>query len=420
MATVILSLLLLITLLGTLEQVDHGLFKSQQKYFESIVVPGIDLACCLRAMHLPYEGAWTLPLPLPGGYLLMVLLAVNMICGGLIRLKKECLWFGKLLTFRFGELRPVPHRLGVFISHFSIVFMLLAGLVSLYYKRDGAVWVHEGSSAAEFQSFHESVIEIERVTPRTKDSKRKALVIPGWQFEDLSAGKARTFTSADLPFELMVMNHAENAGVRRAIASDAKNTVVDGFCLQLLGDRDPETKKPIEHEQMLNGAYVKVVDKKTKQEQSGIIWRRAEAPYTFKVGDEMFAVTIGRRTWPLPFTVRLDKFVRETHPGTAQARKFASHVTVFRDGREEKKLITMNEPLRYGGFAFFQSSFDAAAAERGGPQSSMFQVVSNPSDHWPLISLIAATVGLLIHMVWSLMRFMERSKRVATPLPSKP
>ncbi|MEI6535388.1 MAG: hypothetical protein WCN98_08625, partial [Verrucomicrobiaceae bacterium] len=196
MATVILALLLLITLLGTLEQVDHGLFKTQQKYFESIFVKEIDLACCLRAMHLPYVGEWMLPLPLPGGYLLMLLLAVNMICGGLIRMKKEGLWFVKLLTFQFGSLRPVPLRIGVFISHFAIVFMLFAGLVSLYYKRDGAVWVHEGRTANEFQSFHESVIEIERVTPASKGGKRKALLIPGWQFEDLGVGKARTFTSA--------------------------------------------------------------------------------------------------------------------------------------------------------------------------------------------------------------------------------
>lgn len=417
MATTILALLLLITFLGTLEQVDYGLFKSQQKYFESIIVKNIDLACCLRAMHLPYVGEWLLPLPLPGGYLLMVLLAANMICGGLIRLKKECLWFGKLLTFQFGSLRPVPHRIGVFISHFSIVFMLFAGLVSLYFKKDGAVWVHEGRTVNEFQSFHDSVIEIERVLPSSKGSKRKALVIPGWQFEDLGLGKARRFTSAELPFELVVMNYMENAAPRRAIPSDAASMVADGFRLQDLGDRDSETNKPIEHEQMMNAAYVIVVDKKTKDEQRGILWRRADAPYSFKVGDEAFAVTIGRRTWPLPFAVKLDKFVRETHPGTAQARKFASHVTVFRDGKVEKKIITMNEPLRFGGFAFFQSSFDAAAAERGGPQSSMFQVVNNPSDHWPLISLIAAGSGLLIHMIWMLSRHLARSRKNDT-IPS--
>lgn len=415
MATVVLSLLLLITLLGTLEQVDHGLFKSQEKYFESILVKNIDLACCLRALHVPYTGEWILPLPLPGGYLLMLLLAVNMICGGLIRLKKECLWFGKLFTFQFGALRPVPHRIGVFISHFSIVFMLLAGLVSLYFKKDGAVWVHEGQTVNEFQSFHDSVIEIERVMPPSKEGKRKALVIPGWQFEDLGAGKARTFTSAELPFELVVMNYMENAAPRRAISSDAGNMVVDGFSLQDIGSRDAETGKPIENEQKMNAAYVKVVDKKSKEERRGIISRRADYPYTFNVGDETFAITIGRRTLPLPFSVKLDKFVRETHPGTAQARKFASHVTVFRDGKEEKKLISMNEPLRYGGFAFFQSSFDAAAAERGGTQASMFQVVRNPSDHWPLISLIAAGIGLLIHMVWSLKRFINRSRKTETP-----
>src|SRR6478672_3847283 len=92
LATSVLSLLLLITYLGTLEQLEHGLFDSQKKYFESWWITGIDVGCCLRAMHFNYKGAFNLPLIMPGGLLLMVLLAVNMTLGGLIRLKKEAIW----------------------------------------------------------------------------------------------------------------------------------------------------------------------------------------------------------------------------------------------------------------------------------------------------------------------------------------
>ena len=45
LATTTLSLLLLITFLGTLEQVEHGLYESQVKYFESMFVTSIDVAC---------------------------------------------------------------------------------------------------------------------------------------------------------------------------------------------------------------------------------------------------------------------------------------------------------------------------------------------------------------------------------------
>ncbi|WP_156345132.1 hypothetical protein [Verrucomicrobium spinosum] len=46
LATVVLVFLLLITFLGTLEQVEHGLYDSVRKYFDSFVITSVDLACC--------------------------------------------------------------------------------------------------------------------------------------------------------------------------------------------------------------------------------------------------------------------------------------------------------------------------------------------------------------------------------------
>jgi cytochrome c biogenesis protein ResB len=303
----------------------------------------------------------------------------------------------------------------VLIAHVSVVFMLLAGLVSLLSKKEGAVWVTENQTVDEFDSFHLSTIRIEQLEPAPADGKREAMLIPDGQFADLTKGKARTFYSDNLPFDLMVMNYMDHCAVRPAKAGDPQSMVVDGYILQELPKKDAEGK-PVPHEQLVNGAYVKAIDKKTKAEQLGIIVRTERAPWTVTMGDKSFGVGIGRRQYRLPFEVKLDKFVRETHAGTSMARKFTSHVTVIRDGKSEEKIINMNEPLRYGGFAFFQSSFDMEAAQSGGQQSSMFQVASNPSDHWPLISLIAAMIGLLMNLVWHLTKFLKQSARSNVPI----
>ncbi len=418
LASAVLLLLLLVTLLGTLEQLEHGLLVTQVKYFESFFITEIDMTCCLRAIHWPWgvSDGWIQPVLLPGGYLLMIVLAVNMLCGGIIRLKKECVWLVKLplrlVTGRIRELSPAPRRVGVLIGHLSIVFMLVAGVVSLYLKKEGAVWVREGQAVNEFQSFHNSVIEIERVRPSSADGKRSVLVIPGEQFTGLTAGKARTFTSDELPFDLVVMNYFHHCEPKRATGEGPMN--VDGFRLQEMARKNPMTGKVLEHENLINGAYVKVVNKQSQDAQTGIIWRSELAPWRFRAGAEEYAVSIGRRTYPLPFEVTLEKFIREVHPGTGQARKFSSQVIVKREGQPgegESKLITMNQPLRHGGFAFFQSSFDVEAADQGGTQSSMFQIVSNPSDNWPLYSLIAAGCGMLLHFIWSLVRFIRRENK---------
>lgn len=413
LATTVLTLLLLVTYLGTVEQVEHGLFESQKKYFESMFVTSIDVACVLRAMHIQYQGSFDLPVYiLPGGYLLMVLLGINMVLGGLARLKKEAVWLAKLplrlVTGKFSELSPAPRAVGVFIAHASIVFMLLAGLVSLYFKKDGAMSLREGQTSDEFQSFHDSVIEIERLSPAAKDGKRTSLVIDGSEFQDLAAGKGRTFTSKDLPFELMVMNYEVNCVPRRADSQETNRSVIDGFYLQPI-------KEELEQEKNTDGAYV-TAKLKDGTEQAGIVWRFAVAPFSVKVGDEVWGVTLNRRAWKLPFSVKLDDFRREVHPGTEKARKFTAEVTVTDRGQEMKKIITMNEPLRSRGFALFQSAFDMQQGDDGAVrESSTIQVVQNPSDHWPLISCIGAGIGLLIHMVWQLVRYLRRAAKDGAP-----
>ena len=386
-ATVILVLLLIITLLGTLEQVEHGLFESQKKYFDGLFVPNIDLACCLRAMHISYDGALSVPLPLPGATLLMMLLFINMVTGGLIRIRKGV------------------RNIGVIISHVAILWMLVAGFASYVWKKDGNLALYEGQTSDEFQSYHDSVMEIERIEPAPKDGKRKALVIDGAMYQDLAEGKARTFTSKDLPFDLMVMNYEVNCEPQRA--KPEQKWAADGYVLQRV-----EPKQ--EAEMNLDGAYIKIIDKKTKAEQTGLAWRAAAAPLSFKVGDEIYAVDLTRRRWKLPFAVRLDKFEREVHPGTDRARKFTSRATKITNGHEEKRVITMNAPVRDSGYVLFQASF---SQDRGvnGPMRSVFAVVWNPADKWPEYACYLAAFGLLLHLVIRAVMFARRGGGLTPP-----
>ena len=155
-------MLLVLTFLGTLEQAEHGLVASQARYFESAFIDRIDIGACWRA--LAFNAYWdignvSLPLYIvPGGYTLMAILFVNLLFGGIMRIRKS------------------PKTIGVIISHFAILFMIAAGAVTHHFAKEGNMSLREGEMKDEFLSFHDRVIEIEKVQTDAK-AKRAALVI---------------------------------------------------------------------------------------------------------------------------------------------------------------------------------------------------------------------------------------------------
>ncbi|NIA16298.1 MAG: ResB protein required for cytochrome C biosynthesis, partial [Nitrospiraceae bacterium] len=98
-------LLLLLTYLGTLHQTEYGLFESQQTYFNSI--------------FLIHRAFGTIPVPLPGGYLLVTLLFINLVCGGIIRVRKG--W----------------SKLGILVTHVGICVLLVGSFITFEFSESG-------------------------------------------------------------------------------------------------------------------------------------------------------------------------------------------------------------------------------------------------------------------------------------------
>ncbi len=116
------------------------------------------------------------------------------------------------------------------------------------------------------------------------------------------------------------------------------------------------------------------------------------------------AVSYGSKEVELPFSIYLKKFIMDKYPGTDSASSYASEV-VLMDDRNDTKMdfrIFMNNILNYGGYRFFQSSFDKD--EKG-------TYLSVNSDYWgTLISYlgyILLTIGLLLNFFSKKTRFYD-------------
>ena len=369
-AVVLLFFLFVLTFLGTVEQVEHGLFQTQKKYFESFYV-----------LYEPVRG---FPILLPGAYLLMALLGVNMLLGAIIRAPKS--W----------------KRPGMLIAHAGILLLLLGGYVTYHYSIRGHMTLYEGERSDKIVSYHDWEITI------TDTANKKEHIIPQEDFADLAPNQSRLFTLDALPFNLMIEGYAPNATVTQApVAAQA----VDGFAIVPL-DLEKEA------EQNVPGAYAVVIDRQNPgQTQEGILYglspRRDGGPWVVEVAGNTYAINLQRVTVKVPFTIVLDKFIHETHPGTSMASNYESVVTQIDGATTRQVEIKMNEPLRDRGYTFFQASYGPKDAGPGDKMYSVFEVVSNPADQWPLYSCLIITFGLSLHFIQRLLAYLKRENRRA-------
>ncbi len=83
-------------------------------------------------------------------------------------------------------------------------------------------------------------------------------------------------------------------------------------------------------------------------------------PVPVVIGDMAFRASYGAKKIELPFSLKLRDFILERYPGTNSASSYASEVTLSdpRTNKNFDKRIYMNHILNYGGYRFFQSSYD--------------------------------------------------------------
>ena len=171
--------------------------------------------------------------------------------------------------------------------------------------------------------------------------------------------------------------------------------------------------RELEEERDFRGVYVAAVTGGGSQVEETFLWGRRPIPWTVEAGRRSWAV-LRRKAHSMPFSLRLEKFTKEDHPGMTMARSFSSDVTkIFPDGSEEAVHIRMNEPLRDGGLVIYQASYGPQQGQPGEPYS-VLAVSRNPSDRMPWISVSVIAIGLGLAMFDRLFEFIKRGRAKRT------
>ncbi|MEZ4959237.1 MAG: cytochrome c biogenesis protein CcsA [Saprospiraceae bacterium] len=132
-------------------------------------------------------------------------------------------------------------------------------------------------------------------------------------------------------------------------------------------------------------------------------------PKVLSVGNMSFAVSYGAKRVYLPFSLQLHDFIMEKYPGTNSASSYASEVTLAdpQKGLVKDYRIFMNNILDYGGYRFFQSSFD---------KDELGTYLSVNHDFWgtwiSYIGYALLTLGMVLTLFDSKSRFQQLAKNL--------
>jgi hypothetical protein len=361
LTVVCLVLGILLVFLGTLAQVDLGLYKAQNEFFRSFFV-----------YWGPKGAGWKIPV-FPGGYMVGGVLLINLVAAHFQR-------------FRFSR-----DKAGIWLIHVGLILLLLGQLMTDMLARESSLHLREGETRNYSESDRQTELAIIDTTDADSD---KVVAIP----QGLLMSRSEIQTP-ELPFTVRVKRFYANSSVKARTDEDKEPPLAT----EGIGLRASVKELPRVTEMEKRDVPTALVEFVGPQGSLGtwLVSEYLDAGQTITVNQRNYQVALRLRRYYKPFSVQLVEFRHDLYPGTEIPKNFSSRVLLQRpdSGENREVLIYMNNPLRYAGETFYQSGFDPDN------KGTILQVVHNPSWLTPYFSCILVGMGLVVQFAIQLLGF---------------
>ncbi|HAH98123.1 MAG TPA: hypothetical protein DCO70_02230 [Verrucomicrobiales bacterium] len=325
--------------------------------------------------------------PFVGGYLVGIVLLIN------------------LLAAHFQRFTFSRKKIGIFLTHAGLIFMLLGQLVTDKYQVESNLRLVEGQSKG--YSISGSECELVLIDKSRPDTDIVA-AIPAVSLEQSTTHQTET-----LPFEFTILEYYTNSDLG-TLGQGEENKATRGKGLELAATPRPSVTSL--EEVNFPAAYLRLKSTGGKELGTWMVsalfgaLKNPIPEQTFEFDGKEYELALRFTRHYTPYDIELVDFKHDKFQGTEKARNFSSLVIV-RDrasGAEREVNIWMNHPLRYEGKTYFQASFDPENAK-----ATVLQVVRNPGWVTPYISCAMVGMGMLIQFLTHLFSFNKKRKAAA-------
>lgn len=359
---VCLALLMMLVTAATLAQVNMGTTGAVNAYMRSWLV----------WWDIP-NSQWMIPV-FPGGATVGLVLMVNLIAAQLIRL--EATW----------------SKAGLWLVHLGLILFVGGEFVSGMFQVESQMAIENGQTVNFIEGRDPEVVVIDATDPAWDEV---------YALRSDTLEREGTVAVPGTPLTLKIHQFTRNAQLRNRTPFDPPSPATAGVGTAVTMIPAPPVTADNEVDQ--GAAFVEPI----AGGKSYGIWLVSQglgSPQSFTHEGRTYQLGMRHRRQYLPYAVTLKKFSHDKYAGTEIPKNFSSLVYLAnpRTGEARDVLISMNQPMRYDGKAFYQASFGK------GDTLSILQVVENPGWLIPYISCVLVAVGLIVHFTVSLRRSSRR------------
>jgi len=313
--------------------------------------------------------------------------------------------------------------------------ILLAGCTLLFKKRGGMVLLHWGIALLMFNELFVGLSAVEgqmaiqegQTATFTRDVRELELAVidPSDEKEDhvvvipqSMIGEGSKISHEWLPFDIEVVKFLKNSSLRK-LKKDDENLATTGTGKKWLAEEvRAGTGADTGGEVDTPAAYIKLTDKKSGKDLGtylvGLILTMNNFPENVTTTDgKEFNVSLRFKREYKNYAVTLIDVRKDDYLGTNTPRNYSSEVRLVDETRnvDREIKIWMNNPLRFGGETFYQSSYNRDP--QTGTESTTLAVVTNAGWMIPYVCCMIVAIGMTAHFGIVLMRFLDRRTRDA-------
>lgn len=356
---VCLFLLFVLTFWGTVAQVNHGLYAAQERFFASLFFLVFNF------------------IPFPGAQLVLWVLGINLLCVTITR-------FVHYFKWKYA---------GILVIHFGLILYLVSAFVIFHVAVESNVHLKE----KEGTNISASYFEWELACWIQEGDQRKVHA-----FDLTHAKPGENYAFLNGKFSITVKQfypnaHAYSLNSKEKAASLPRNA--SGIALL-----EPQEVSAEREKNVAGGIFE--VSIPGEESFDVLLYGADSKPVPVKIGQKEYLLALQHKKYELPLTIELVDFRAQFHPGTETAKSYESTVKITHGGASREVVISMNNPLTYKDYTFFQASY---AIDSFGQEYSTFAVVKNMGRFMPYVSSLITFGGLALHFM--MMAFASRREK---------